>query len=175
MLLLETFKVRIFLKIENRWLAYVQMRYQLESTKTIHRRWDHLLFGRWLVTLRGQSSAEHGDRSIIFHGRGTIRLANLVKKLRLGYVIMVQYAANQLFQSEVGCQTFNVLAAFREIFHSHCVVDSVYRCIVSRIYPSTLQSSRIGIEAVFVCTRRKSEESEVNFRAPVRIIIAGPR
>lgn len=99
MLLLETFKVRIFLKIENRWLAYVQMRYQLESTKTIHRRWDHLLFGRWLVTLRGQSSAEHGDRSIIFHGRGTIRLANLVKKLRLGYVIMVQYAANLKIRS----------------------------------------------------------------------------
>lgn len=100
MLLLETFKVRIFLKIENRWLAYVQMRYQLESTKTIHRvrRWDHLLFGQWLVTLRGQSSAEHGDRSIIFHGRGTIRLANLVETAT-GYVIMVQYAANLKIRS----------------------------------------------------------------------------
>lgn len=100
MLLLETFKVRIFLKIENRWLAYVQMRYQLESTKTIHRvrRWDHLLFGQWLVTLRGQSSAEHGDRSIIFHGRGTFRLANLVETAT-GYVIMVQYAANLKIRS----------------------------------------------------------------------------
>ena len=33
MLLLETFKVRIFLKIENRWLAYIQMRYQLEPRR----------------------------------------------------------------------------------------------------------------------------------------------
>lgn len=33
MLLLGTFKVRVFLKIENRWLAYVQMRYQLEPRR----------------------------------------------------------------------------------------------------------------------------------------------
>lgn len=161
MLLLETFKVRIFLKIENRWLAYAQMRYQLESTKTIHRvgRWDHLLFGQWLVTLGGQSSAEHGYRSIIFHGRGTIRLANLVETAT-SYVIMVQYAANLKITpchfSFRNCSTlislsklvvpgftaipignrlptFNVLAAFCEIFHSHRVVDFLDRCIVRRI------------------------------------------